>query len=111
MLNPILAEKEATAQRLARELGYRSYVELSEQSRRVQLRPFMVEGKRFLDATDGLYRELLQEVSQRELGMPASQLRRSDFSRLFKAPRLERFFPATSRSPPSGPSSAAWAWT
>ena len=54
----------------------------------------MVEGKRFLDATDGNYRELLQEVSQRELGIPASQLRRSDFSRMFKAPRLERFFPA-----------------
>jgi len=94
VLNPILAEKEATAQRLARELGYRSYVELSEQSRRVQLRPFMVEGKRFLDATEGIYRELLQEVTQRELGMPASQLRRSDLGRLFKAPRLERFFPA-----------------
>ncbi|MGZ6069854.1 MAG: hypothetical protein ACXWK8_01480 [Myxococcaceae bacterium] len=94
VLNPILAEKEATAQRLAKELGYRSYVELSEQSRRVDLRPFMVEGKRFLDATDGIYRELLQEVSQRELGIPASQLRRSDFSRMFKAPRLERFFPA-----------------
>lgn len=94
VLNPILAEKEATAQRLARELGYRSYVELSEESRRVQLRPFMVEGKRFLDATDVLFRELLQEVTQRELGIPASQLRRSDFSRLFKAPRLERFFPA-----------------
>ncbi|HUM11230.1 MAG TPA: hypothetical protein VLT82_09810 [Myxococcaceae bacterium] len=94
VLNPILAEKEATAQRLARELGYRSYVELSEESRRVQLRPFMVEGKRFLDATDGLFRQLLEEVSQRELGISASQLRRSDFSRLFKAPRLERFFPA-----------------
>lgn len=94
VLNPILAEKEVTAQRLARELGYRSYVELSEESRRVQLRPFMVEGKRFLEATDGLYRELLQEVSQRELGIPVPQLRRSDFGRLFKGPRLERFFPA-----------------
>ncbi len=95
VLNPILggegghraASGEASS-------GYRSYVELSEQSRRVELRPFMVEGKRFLDATDGIYRELLQEVSQRELGIPASQLRRSDFSRMFKAPRLERFFPA-----------------
>jgi len=94
VLNPILAEKEATAQRLARELGYGSYVELSEESRRVQLRPFMVEGKRFLDATDGLFRQLLEEVTQRELGIPAAQLRRSDFSRLFKGPRLERFFPA-----------------
>ena len=94
VFNPILAEKEATAQRLSRELGYLSYVELSEESRRAQLRPFMVEGKRFLDATDGIFRELLAEVSQRELGIPVSQLRRSDFSRMFKAPRHERFFPA-----------------
>jgi len=94
VINPILADKEATAQRLAKELGYRSYVELSEESRRVQLRPFMVEGKRFLDATDGLFHALLQEVSQREMGIPSSELRRSDFGRLFKGPRLERFFPA-----------------
>ena len=94
VLNPILAEKEATAQRLARELGYRSYVELSEESRRVKLRPFMVEGKRFLDATDGLFHQLLDEVVQRELGIPVSQLRTSDFGRLFKGARQERFFPA-----------------
>jgi hypothetical protein len=99
VLNPILAEKEATAQRLAGELGYRSYVELSEESRRVKLRPFMVEGKRFLDATDALYRELLEEVVPREMGIPASQLRRSDFSRLFKGARLERFFPADAAVP------------
>ena len=94
VLNPILAEKEATAQRLARELGYSSYVELSEESRRAQLRPFMVEGKRFLDATDGIFRELVQEVVPRELGIPLAQLRRSDFSRLFKGARQEKYFPA-----------------
>lgn len=94
VLNPILQRKEVTAQRLARELGYPSYVALSEESRRVQLRPFMVEGYRFLQATDGLFRQLMAEVSQRELGLPVSQVRRSDLSRLFKAPRLERFFPS-----------------
>ena len=94
VLNPILAEKEATARKLALDLGYASYVELSEEGRRAKLRPFMVEGKRFLDATDGIFRELLQEVAPREIGIPAAQLRRSDFNRLFKAPRLERFFPA-----------------
>ena len=94
LLNPILAEKESTAQRLARELGYRSYVELSEESRRARIRPFLEEGKRFLDATDATFKELLAEVSQRELGIPASQLRPSDLTRLFKAPRHERFFPA-----------------
>jgi hypothetical protein len=99
VLNPIFAEKETTAQRLARELGYRSYVELSEESRRVQLRSFMVEGKRFLDATDDLFRALLEEVSQRELGIPVSRLRRSDLTRMFQGPRLERFFPPDAAVP------------
>jgi hypothetical protein len=94
VLNPILEQKEATARRLARELGYRSYVELSEEGRRAQLRPFMVEGKRFLDATDGIFHELLREIASRELGISVAQLRRSDLSRMFKAPRHERFFPA-----------------
>ena len=94
VINPILERKEATARKLAREVGYPNYVAMSEEIRRGQLRPFMVEGHRFLQATDGLFQQLLAEVSQREMGIPASQLRRSDLGRLFKAPRLEKFFPA-----------------
>lgn len=94
VINPILEKKVATAQKLARELGYPSYVAMSEEIRRGQLRPFMVESYRFLQATDGLFRQLQGEVSEKEMGMPASQLRRSDLGRLFKVPRLEKFFPA-----------------
>src|SRR5581483_11012686 len=37
-LNPILEKKEAEAQRLARGLGYRSYVDLAQEYRMVDLR-------------------------------------------------------------------------
>src|SRR5262249_46458878 len=81
------------AQRLAKELGYASYVALSEESRLVQLRPLIVEGHRFLGATDAIYRKLLAEVTDKELHIPVEKFRLSDIGRLRKAPRFEKFFP------------------
>ena len=103
MLNPILAEKEATAQRLARELGYRSYVELSEESRRAQLRPFMVEGKRFLRRHR---RDVYRSCSggrPRELGIPrrAAPPERLQPAVQGAAP-TSASSPRTSPCPPSG---------
>lgn len=93
VLNPILARKEEAVQKLARELGYASYVALSEEYRRVDLKWLIAEGERFTVATDAVYRPLLDEVAQKELGVPAAKLRRADLGRLRKAPRFERYFP------------------
>ncbi len=92
-LNPILQRKEAEAQRLAKALGYASYVALSEEVRAVDLKALIAEGRRFLKATDGLYQPLLAEVAQRELQVDAQKLRRADISRLRNSPRFDRFFP------------------
>lgn len=92
-LNPILAKKEAEAQRLARSLGYRSYVTLSEELRRTGVRPLLAEGHRFLLASDPLFAPLLADIAKKELGMEVSQLKRADLVRLRNAPRFERFFP------------------
>jgi hypothetical protein len=92
-LNPILERKEAESQKLARELGYPSYVQLSEEYRMVELRPLIAEGRRILEATDPLYKRLLAEVADQELHLPVEKLRRSDLARLRKAPRFEKFFP------------------
>ncbi|MSP62864.1 MAG: hypothetical protein EXR72_21535 [Myxococcales bacterium] len=92
-LNPILERKEKEAQRLARELGYPSYVALAEEFRIVDLRPLTVEGERFRKATDALYAELLAEVAKKELGLLPKDLHRSDIGRLRKAPRFQKFFP------------------
>src|SRR5262245_41638607 len=59
----------------------------------VELRPLIVEGNRFLQASDALYKKLLAEVAEKELKIPVANLRRSDFARLRKAPRFEKFFP------------------
>jgi hypothetical protein len=92
-LNPILARKEEAVQRLAKQLGYPSYVALSEEARLVALRPLIVEGHRFLSSSDALYRRLLADVADKELRIPVEKLRRSDIGRLRKAPRFEKFFP------------------
>ena len=93
VLNPILEKKEAEAQRLARGLGYRSYVALAEDVRRVDLRALISECARFRVATEATYLKLLDEVARRELGVPGQSLRRADLARVRKGPSFERFFP------------------
>jgi hypothetical protein len=92
-LNPILERKEAESQRLARELGYRSYVQLSEEYRLVDLSPLVDEGKRVLETTEPVYKALLAEVAEKELHISVDKLRRADVGRLRKAPRFEKFLP------------------
>jgi hypothetical protein len=92
-LNPILERKEAEAQALSRELGYPSYLALSADYRRVDLPSLIVEGDRFVRATDARYAALLAEVAKREIGVEVRDLHRSDIARLRKAARLEKFFP------------------
>jgi hypothetical protein len=92
-LNPILERKEKEAQRLARELGYPSYVALAEEYRMVNLRQLVGDGEAFRKESDAAYAELLAEVAKKELGMEASQLHRSDIGRMRKAARFEKFFP------------------
>jgi len=93
VLNPILARKEEATQKLAKALGYRNYVALSEEARVVSLRDLLVEGNRFLQETDALYQPLLAELAKQELGIEVSKLRRADIVRMRNAPRFERFFP------------------
>ena len=92
-LNPILERKEIEAQKLAKELGYPSYVRLSEELRLVDLRSLIVEGRRILDATEPVYKKLLAEAADKELNIPVNRVRRSDVGRLAKAPRFEKYFP------------------
>ena len=98
-LNPLLAAKEAENQRLAKVLGYRSYLQLGEEVKRVDLTRLLAEGHAFLLRTDGLFRALLDEVSQKQLGVPASTLHRADIARLRNAPKLEKYFPKELEEP------------
>jgi hypothetical protein len=92
-LNPLLEQKEKEAQRLAKELGYASYVALASELRLVDLAPLIIESDRFTKATDALYQELLREAANKELGLEPKQLHRADIARMRKLPRFAKFFP------------------
>lgn len=92
-LNPILLEKLQRQHALAGEFGLGNYVALSEQLRRVRLKPLLAQGASFMDRNDAIYSDLLRDQSEKHLGIPLHQLKRSDLSRLFALKSFDRFFP------------------
>jgi len=91
-LNPILLKKEEAAQRAAHDTGYADYVALSEELRGVKLDELLAQGIGYLKATEALFRAQLDRVAQEELGIPREKLRLADTGRLWKAPRLSKYF-------------------
>ncbi|MGZ6123783.1 MAG: hypothetical protein ACXWLR_02430 [Myxococcales bacterium] len=91
-LNPILERKEQAAQRAARETGFADYVALSEDLRGVNLDPLLAAGVAYVKATEAVFRSTLDRVARDELDTPREKLRVADLNRLWKAPRLSRFF-------------------
>jgi hypothetical protein len=91
-LNPILERKEAAAQKAARETGFTDYVALSEELRQVKLDALLASGVAYVKATEGVFRATLDRVAREELAIPREKLRVPDLARLYKAPKLARFF-------------------
>src|SRR5256885_8677645 len=91
-LNPILERKEEAAQAAARETGFPDYVALSEELRQVKLDALLASGVAYVKSTDGIFRATLDRIAREELGVPREKLRVPDLGRLYKAPRLSRFF-------------------
>ncbi|HZR08261.1 MAG TPA: hypothetical protein VFA79_06740 [Myxococcales bacterium] len=91
-LNPILTRKEEAAQKAARETGFADYVALSEDLRSVKLDPLLLSGVAYVKATEAIFRSTLDRVARDELDVPREKLRVADLNRLWKAPRLSRFF-------------------
>jgi len=92
-LNPLLDRREQLVQRLAKELGFDSYVALSEELRLVDLSRLDLLSWQILSETEACYRPLLTEMTERIVGIPLERFRRADLSRLFKAANFERHFP------------------
>ncbi len=91
-LNPILERREAAAQTAAQQTGFADYVAMSEDLRAVRLDALLVDGARYVQATSALFAPLLDRVAREELGIPREQLHLADVARLWKAPRLLRYF-------------------
>lgn len=93
VLNPIIERKELRAQEVVRELGFPSYIDLSQRFRWLDLKSLIAQIDVFYKATDELYGKLLDEEAREALGVPGAKMRRADIGRLARAPHLEKFLP------------------
>jgi hypothetical protein len=92
-LNPILQAKEKEAEQLAKQIGYRDYLELSSDLRLVDLHALLVKGAAYKANTDSTYHTLLAERTKAVLGKDVKDLHAADMGRLLKAPEFDKFFP------------------
>ncbi len=92
-LNPIIERKEAKTRQVVRDLGYESYIDLSQRYRWMDLGDLIAQFDGLYKSTDALYRQLLDTEVNKVLGIPVSKMRRADIGRLGRAPHLEKFLP------------------
>ena len=92
-LNKYHKKIEEKSQQLAKELGYSSYVELSEELKSMDLKHLIETSDKFFKETDEIYQKLLREEVE-NAGMKFEEFRRADIGRLHLAPQFEKFFPA-----------------
>jgi hypothetical protein len=78
----------------ARELGWGSYRELTEQCKGLDLGALQEQTSAFAAATTEGYPSMLEPELERTAGVAFGELRRSDLPRLFRATAHDRFFPS-----------------
>jgi hypothetical protein len=94
VLNPIHARQEARVQQLAVELGYPSYVTLSENFRSVDLKKLIRMSQTYIASTDAEYRKIFGDEVQEVMGFPAEKFTRADIPYFASVPKFKPFFPA-----------------
>ncbi len=94
VLNPIHERKTAEEHRIVDELGYPSYVALSEELRHVSLGDLTQMSGEFIEKTDEEYGVLFANQVQWILGIEVDEFRRSDIGRLSQVSSYNKFFPA-----------------
>jgi hypothetical protein len=92
-LNQTLRRREERTEALVRELGYPSYEAFGSELRQADLTRLGVLAEEVLRATEAPYLEVMERLSQRELGLPFKNLTRADVPRLFRAREVEDAFP------------------
>jgi hypothetical protein len=94
-LNPLYLELIGQQHAIAHELGYGSYRELCEQCKALDLAGLHAQTAAFSAATESSFASVLEPELRRTLGGGLDQLRRSDLPRFFRAPELDRDYPAS----------------
>ncbi|MFL5354460.1 chromosome segregation protein SMC [Archangium sp.] len=92
-LNLVLRKREERMELMLRELGYTSYESFGGELRQTDLGRLALLAEEVLQATEAPYKEVMERLSQRELGMPFTSLTRADLPRLFRPREVDGFFP------------------
>ncbi|MCB9477437.1 MAG: hypothetical protein H6684_10030 [Deltaproteobacteria bacterium] len=90
LLNKVVLKRQLDeSQRLARELGYANYLEMSASMKAVDVDKLAASCRAVLDRTQSLYFELFDKVSP----IPRTEFRRSDILRVLGAKRYDEVYP------------------
>jgi hypothetical protein len=90
LLNSVVLKRELEqSHRLAKELGYKDYLDLAVKARNFDLESLLALCEEFLDATEERYLALFDEVSP----VPRDKFRRSDILYLLGAKNWDEYFP------------------
>ncbi|WPB79750.1 chromosome segregation protein SMC [Archangium violaceum] len=92
-LNPLIQRREQRTEELVRELGYPSYEAFGGELRQADLGRLALLAEEVLQATEAPYKDVMERLAQRELGMPFTNLTRADLPRLFRPREVDGFFP------------------
>jgi hypothetical protein len=92
-LNQLIRRREEHTEQLVRELGYASYESFGGELRQADLGRLGLLAEEVLQATEAPYKEVMERLSQRELGLPFANLTRADLPRLFRPRDVDGLFP------------------
>jgi hypothetical protein len=93
-LGPLYGELVERQHDCATALGWRSYREMCEQCKDLDLARLHAQTSAFATATDSLYADVLGPTLRRAVGIDSSELRHSDLARFYRAAEEDRHFPA-----------------
>lgn len=92
-LNPLIQRREQRTEELVRELGYASYEAFGGELRQADLGRLALLAEEVLQVTEAPYKDVMERLAQRELGMAFTSLTRADLPRLFRPREVDGFFP------------------
>jgi hypothetical protein len=92
-LNPLHRASLERTHALIGELGWDSYAEACAELSGTDLAGLAAQARRFVEATDPVYEEIMDPELEWILGTSLAQTRRSDLARFFRAPGFDGGFP------------------
>ena len=93
-LNPLLRQMLERSRAVSAELGWSSMAVMCQELSGIDLPALARQTEAFLGASEAPYEPVVEPELERHLGLGFGRLRRSDLPAFFRAPTLDRSFPA-----------------